>query len=213
MNECLFINLRYIIKSKMARKIDENKLARIKKATMKTIVDCGIEKTTIAMIAKNANVSGGYLYRLYSGKQALIDELYFDKVAAINNELEILIKLNPTNVSAIISGFIKNRIDFAVNNPEASKFYYQLLHNNNFQVNKNLKEQNLKLIDNLKSIGLKTGEIGKNINILQIHFHLFIYVIDYINFKKINHFGIETINNKDVIYLTENILNILKKEN
>ena len=213
MNECLFINLRYIIKSKMARKIDENKLARIKKATMKTIVDCGIEKTTIAMIAKNANVSGGYLYRLYSGKQALIDELYFDKVAAINNELEILIKLNPTNVSAIISGFIKNRIDFAVNNPEASKFYYQLLHNNNFQVNKNLKEQNLKLIDNLKSIGLKTGEIGKNINILQIHFHLFIYVIDYINFKKINHFGIETINNKDVIYLTENILNILKKDN
>ena len=200
MNECLFINLRYIIKSKMARKIDENKLARIKKATMKTIVDCGIEKTTIAMIAKNANVSGGYLYRLYSGKQALIDELYFDK-------------LNPTNVSAIISGFIKNRIDFAVNNPEASKFYYQLLHNNNFQVNKNLKEQNLKLIDNLKSIGLKTGEIGKNINILQIHFHLFIYVIDYINFKKINHFGIETINNKDVIYLTENILNILKKDN
>ena len=213
MNECLFINLRYIIKSKMARKIDENKLARIKKATMKTIVDCGIEKTTIAMIAKNANVSGGYLYRLYSGKQALIDELYFDKVAAINNELEILIKLNHTNVSAIISGFIKNRIDFAVNNPEASKFYYQLLHNNNFQVNKNLKEQNLKLIDNLKSIGLKTGEIRKNINILQIHFHLFIYVIDYINFKKINHFGIETINNKDVIYLTENILNILKKEN
>ncbi len=213
MNECLFINLRYIIKSKMARKIDENKLARIKKATMKTIVDCGIEKTTIAMIAKNANVSGGYLYRLYSGKQALIDELYFDKVAAINNELEILIKLNHTNVSAIISGFIKNRIDFAVNNPEASKFYYQLLHNNNFQVNKNLKEQNLKLIDNLKSIGLKTGEIGKNINILQIHFHLFIYVIDYINFKKINHFGIETINNKDVIYLTENILNILKKDN
>ncbi|WP_298370635.1 TetR/AcrR family transcriptional regulator [uncultured Lutibacter sp.] len=197
----------------MARKIDENKLARIKKATMKTIVDCGIEKTTIAMIAKNANVSGGYLYRLYSGKQALIDELYFDKVAAINNELEILIKLNHTNVSAIISGFIKNRIDFAVNNPEASKFYYQLLHNNNFQVNKNLKEQNLKLIDNLKSIGLKTGEIGKNINILQIHFHLFIYVIDYINFKKINHFGIETINNKDVIYLTENILNILKKDN
>ncbi|WP_157961162.1 TetR/AcrR family transcriptional regulator [Lutibacter citreus] len=197
----------------MARKIDNDKLVRIKKATMKTIVDRGIEKTTIAMIAKNANVSGGYLYRLYSGKQALIDELYFDKVVSINNELEILINSNPTSVTAIVTAFIKNRINYAVNKPEASKFYYQLLHNNNFKVDKSLKERNLLLIENLKSIGQKSGEIGKNINILQIHFHLFIYVVDYINFKKVNNFGIETINNNDVIYLTENILNILKKDN
>ncbi len=213
MNECLFIHLHSILKGVMARKIDNDKLVRIKKATMKTIVDRGIEKTTIAMIAKNANVSGGYLYRLYSGKQALIDELYFDKVVSINNELEILINSNPTSVTAIVTAFIKNRINYAVNKPEASKFYYQLLHNNNFKVDKSLKERNLLLIENLKSIGQKSGEIGKNINILQIHFHLFIYVVDYINFKKVNNFGIETINNNDVIYLTENILNILKKDN
>ena len=36
----------------MARKVDEEKLVRIKQATMKTIVECGIEKTTIAMIAR-----------------------------------------------------------------------------------------------------------------------------------------------------------------
>mgnify|MGYP006896879860 CR=1 FL=1 len=44
----------------MARKIDDDKIARIKAATMKTIVDYGIESTTIAMIAKNQNVTAGY---------------------------------------------------------------------------------------------------------------------------------------------------------
>ena len=99
----------------MARKIDEDKQVRIKQATMKTIVDCGIEKTTIAMIAKNANVSGGYLYRLYSGKQDLINELYFEKVTSLNTELEFLIGLNQTSVASILQAFIQNRVVYAQN--------------------------------------------------------------------------------------------------
>ncbi|WP_175454822.1 TetR/AcrR family transcriptional regulator [Lutibacter oricola] len=197
----------------MARKIDEDKLVRIKNATMKTIVDYGIEKTTIAMIAKNANVSGGYLYRLYSGKQALIEELYYDKVVALNNELEFLIGLNPTSASSIIEAFIQNRIVFALNEAEASKFYYQLLHNNNFNVNDDLKNRNIALIEIIKNIGVKTGEIHKNVSILQIHFHLFMYVVDYIHFNLKNAFANGTIADSDVQYLTQNILNILKKPN
>ena len=197
----------------MARKIDEDKLVRIKQATMKTIVDVGIEKTTIAMIAKNANVSGGYLYRLYSGKQALIEELYSDKVVALNNELEFLIGLNPTNIAPIFKAFIQNRVVFVLNEPEASKFFYQLLHNNNFNVSEKLKERNILLLENIKKIGEKSGEIGKNVSILQIHYHLFMYVVDYIHFTIKNAFGNGTITDNDVTYLTENILNILKKDN
>ncbi len=198
---------------KMARKIDEDKLERIKKATMKTIVDVGIEKTTIAMIAKNANVSGGYLYRLYSGKQALIDELYSDKVIALNNELEFFIELNPTNVAPIFKAFIQNRVAFAINEPEASKFYYQLLHNNNFNINEDLKKRNLLLMKNVKKIGEKSGEISKSVEFFQIHYHLFTYVIDYIHFTIKNAFRDGKVTNNDVSYLTKNILNILKKDN
>ncbi len=77
----------------MARKIDEDKIKRIKESTMKMIVDHGIEATTIAMIAKNANVSGGYLYRIYSGKQDLIKDLYADKVDSLLTEINFLLIL------------------------------------------------------------------------------------------------------------------------
>ncbi len=196
----------------MARKIDENKLIRIKKATMKTIVDHGIEKTTIAMIAKNSNVSGGYLYRLYSGKQALIDELYFDKVESLSNELEFLIGLNPISIAPILKAFIQNRIVYALNEPEASNFFYKLLHNDNFIANKELKERNISLIKKLQEIGQVSGEISKNVGLLQIYYHLFMYVIGYIHFKRTSFLEIEEISNNDVNYLTENILNILKKD-
>ncbi|UMB54020.1 TetR/AcrR family transcriptional regulator [Lutibacter sp. A64] len=199
----------------MARKIDEEKLARIKQATMKTIVDCGIEKTTIAMIAKNANVSGGYLYRLYSGKQALIDELYFDKINSIIGELEFLINLKHTSIAPIIKIFIQNRFVFAINETEASNFFYQLLHNDNFIIPDILKDKGLSLMQELLNIGKKSGEIGKNVGILDLSYHILIYAIDYVHYKKNNFLGIEEEDPyKDKVnYITNNILNILKQDN
>ncbi|MDV7188541.1 TetR/AcrR family transcriptional regulator [Lutibacter sp. TH_r2] len=197
----------------MARKIDEEKLIRIKAATMKTIVEKGIEGATIAMIAKNANVSGGYLYRLYRGKQALIDELYFDKVNSLNNELEFLIELNPTTIAPILKAFIQNRIVYALNEPVASKFFYQLLHNVNFKIPSKLKKKSILVMEQLNAIGQKSGEISMDIEILQLHFHVLVYVVDYIHFKRTNFLGIENTTNNDVNYLTNNILNILKKDN
>jgi AcrR family transcriptional regulator len=213
MNEYLFIHLQTEFNSKsMARKIDEDKLVRIKQATMKTIVDCGIEKTTIAMIAKNANVSGGYLYRLYSGKQALINELFFDKVTSLISELEFLINLKHTSIVPIIKTFIQNRIVYAINEPEASKFFYQLLHNDNFILPNALKEKTTLLIKQLYSIGRSSGEIGKNIDLLDLNYHIFNYVIDYIHCKKTSFLGTEKITNNDVSYLTNNVLTILKND-
>ncbi|HKJ06636.1 MAG TPA: TetR/AcrR family transcriptional regulator [Flavobacteriaceae bacterium] len=196
----------------MARKIDEDKIERIKHATMQTIVENGIEKTTIAMIAKNANVSDGYLYRLYSGKQALIESLFQDKLKTINNELQFLLALNPSKISAIIKGFIHNRIVFALNEPVSFQFFYHLLHNTNFKIDEDLKKENITIVEKIKQIGTASKEIGENVPLTQIYYHLLLYVVDYIHFKQYNLFINETISEADEIYLTNNILTILKKD-
>lgn len=197
----------------MARKIDEDKQVRIKQATMKTIVDCGIEKTTIAMIAKNANVSGGYLYRLYSGKQDLINELYFEKVTSLNTELEFLIGLNQTSVASILQAFIQNRVVYAQNEPIASNFFYQLLHNDNFTINEDLKEKSIEIIKEIKKIGNKTGEIALSTSIIQIQFHILTYIVDYVQFKRKDFLGTKETLTINVEYIVDNILTILKKGN
>lgn len=197
----------------MARKIDKDKLARIKQATMKTIVDVGLEKATIAMIAKNANVSGGYLYRLYNGKQDLINELYLDKINSLNKELEFLIGLNQTSVASIIQAFVQNRIVYAQNEPDGSKFFYQLLHNDNFILSNELKEKSVLLMKTIKTIGEQTGEIATNISLFQIQYHIIIYVVDYLHFKRKNFLGTEESVHLEVDYLVNNILTIFKKDN
>jgi AcrR family transcriptional regulator len=195
----------------MARKIDEDKIARIKASTMKTIVDYGIEAATIAMIASNANVSGGYLYRTYKGKQDLINELYYEKISSLYQELEFLIALNNSSIAPIISAFVQNRIVYALNEPVASNFFYQLLHNDNFSFTNELKDKSLLLMQTIKDIGINAGEISNNINLFQLYYHIFVYVVDYIHFKRKNIFENQDLINDDVVYLTNNILNFLKR--
>ena len=194
----------------MARKIDEDKIARIKEATMQTIVENGIESTTIAMIAKNAGVSGGYLYRTYKGKQDLINELYYDKVNSLYKELEFLLALNQTSVQPLIESFIQNRVIYFLNEPIASKFFYQLLHNENFLASDEIKLKSAKLMERIKNIGVESGEISQNTTVYQLHYHILVYPVDYINFTRKNIFGDQEVTINDVKSLTENILKILK---
>jgi AcrR family transcriptional regulator len=194
----------------MARKIDHEKIKRIKEATMQTIVENGIEATTIAMIAKNANVSGGYLYRIYKGKQHLINDLFLEKANSLHQELEFLLSLKQNTIAPFINSFIRNRIVYFINEPIASKFYYQLLHNENFTIPEDLKIKTLQVIKTIKSIGLKSGEISENINIFQLHYLLFVYAIDYIHLKRKNIFGLQESIKEDLPFLTQSILKILK---
>ncbi|MBI9041482.1 TetR/AcrR family transcriptional regulator [Lutibacter sp.] len=194
----------------MARKIDEDKIVRIKEATMQTIVENGIEDTTIAMIAKNAGVSGGYLYRTYKGKQDLINELYYDKVTSLYKELEFLLALNQTSVRPLIESFIQNRVIYFLNEPIASKFFYQLLHNENFSATEDIKYKSAELMERIKNIGVKSGEISANTTVYQLHYHILIYAVDFINFTRKNIFGQQEVTINDVKSLTENILKILK---
>jgi TetR/AcrR family transcriptional regulator, repressor of fatR-cypB operon len=196
----------------MARQIDQDKIKRIKEATMLTIVENGIEATTIAMIAKKANVSGGYLYRIYAGKQDLINELYYEKMDSIYSEISFLLALNESNVENLIKAFIQNRIVNYINEPIASQFYYQLLHNENFTLTEDLSEKGLQVLARIHEIGLESGEISKSISLYQVYYHIFLYTIDYLNFKRKNIFDLKEKIDNDVDFLTQNILKILKSK-
>ena len=181
----------------MARKIDDDKIQRIKQATMQTIVENGIESTTIAMIAKNADVSGGYLYRIYEGKQDLINNLFYDKVNSLYKELEFLLGLNQTSIEPLIKSFVQNRVVYYLNEPIASKFFYQLLHNDNFTITSNLKDKSMLLMESIKDIGVKSGEISNSLSIYKLYNHIFVYPVNYISFKRQNIFDGQEPTNED----------------
>ncbi|MGB7843253.1 MAG: helix-turn-helix domain-containing protein [Salinimicrobium sp.] len=195
----------------MARKVDQEKLSSIKAATMKVIVDHGVEGATVAMIANEAKVSGGYLYRIYESKQDLIKELFYEKVKTINSEITELLETNKASVVPVIRQFITGRINYAQKNPLGSKFYYLLIHNDNFLLPDELREELVEVMEEFKATGVAAGEINPSASLLEFYFHMIVYVLDYIHFKTLSFLGSHELSERDIDYLTSSILQILKQ--
>jgi len=122
----------------------------------------------------------------------------------------LLLSINTNSVKPLIETFIKNRIVYFLNEPNASKFFYQLLHNENFFASEIIKEKSAELMKSIKKIGVKSGEISEDTTVYQLHYHILVYAVDYINFTRKNIFGEQEVTINDVDKLTRNILNILK---
>lgn len=115
----------------MSKRIDTSKIERIRDAAIKIISEQGIPNCSVAAIAKRAGVSVGYLYRHYSGKEELINdmlELYFN---IINEKISSLIA-EKHGVEEIVEGVILHILQISRENEARIKFLIMLL--NDFSV-------------------------------------------------------------------------------
>ena len=80
----------------MARVADPQKIEDLKEAAIETIAKYGYRGTSIADIAKKANVSVGYLYRYYRSKEELITDIMSTQVEIVRAEIENGLKNSDT---------------------------------------------------------------------------------------------------------------------
>ena len=65
-----------------------DKIERVRKATIELTLEGGYDKLSIRKIAKKANVSTGYLYRYYEGKQDLIEDIVQSNFNSLQEQIE-----------------------------------------------------------------------------------------------------------------------------
>lgn len=172
----------------MARAVDEGKIERIREATIGLVVERGYGGASISAIAHRANVAEGYLYRFYPGKQALVTELLFSKVAQIIEKLEFLLN-SCTSIKEVFSQLVYELFQMASDAPETIKFIYVLMHDYNFQVSDDQRMQIKRLVDMVIKTGKETGEVNRNTLSEEAYAMVFIYPIEYINLKMKGFFG------------------------
>lgn len=80
----------------MARVTDPQKIEDLKEAAIERIVKYGYRGTSIADIAKKANVSAGYLYRYYRSKEELITDIMSTQVEAVRADIKNGLKNSDT---------------------------------------------------------------------------------------------------------------------
>lgn len=65
------------------------KINNVRKATIELTLKDGYDKLSIRKIAKKAQVSTGYLYRYYDGKQDLIEDIVQSNFDTLQEQLEV----------------------------------------------------------------------------------------------------------------------------
>ena len=193
----------------MARVIDEGKIERIREATIEFVVQNGYGGAAISSIARRAGVAEGYLYRFHRSKHELVTDLLYSKVAQIIEKLEILLNTCP-GMKEVIFGLIGEFFKMATDTPEQIKFIHVLMHDYNFQISDDQRQQIKSLCEKVVQTGIANGEINKAITAEEAYGMIVIYPLEIINLRMKGFFGNSTWTTEDQDRIAEFSINALK---
>jgi len=197
------------MESEMARVIDEGKIERIREATIEFVVQNGYGGAAISSIARRAGVAEGYLYRFHRSKHELVTELLYSKVAQIIEKLEILLNTCP-GMKEVIFGLIGEFFKMATDTPEQIKFIHVLMHDYDFQISDDQRQQIKNLCEKVVQTGIANGEINKAITAEEAYGMVVIYPLEIINLRMKGFFGNSTWTTEDQNRIAEFSINALK---
>ena len=193
----------------MARVIDEGKIERIREATIEFVVQNGYGGAAISTIARRAGVAEGDLYRFHRSKHELVTELLYSKVAQIIEKLEILLNTCP-GMKEVIFGLIGEFFKMATDTPEQIKFMHVLMHDYNFQISDDQRQQIKSLCEKVVQTGIANGEINKTITAEEAYGMVVIYPLEIINLRMKGFFGNHNWTTEDQNRIAEFSINALK---
>ncbi|GBF33498.1 transcriptional regulator [Desulfocucumis palustris] len=145
----------------MARIAEPEKMENIKKAIMEGLIEHGYSGMSIASISEKAGVSPGYLYRYYSSKEELVQEL-------VDSEMDIIVKSFMLDIGSSATLYevgyktIKRLFMKANEEPLLAKFKASVVMD--LKIPAKEKKENYKNIlevaEKCIQLGLRTGEIN-----------------------------------------------------
>lgn len=142
----------------MARVTDQNRVERLKEATMKLVAEKGFGGASALLIASQAKVSMGYFYRHYNSKEEMVNALLDEVFTEVTGNIEELIQKG-SQFNELISGLIHYFIAMANTNPIKIKFFSVLFNDYRFKMEASSKEQVLGYIQRVMEVGYKENSL------------------------------------------------------
>lgn len=172
----------------MARTIDDTKIERIREAAISLVVRNGYGNASISEIARMAGVAEGYLYRHYKGKAELVEDLLYQNINLLADNLEHQLD-DKQSIKDIFEQIIRTLFTLAEKNPEQIKFIYVLMNDYNFKIQEIQRERIFNLCSRVKAKGLLQKELREDISEEEIYLLGVSYPIQFINLRLKNFFN------------------------
>lgn len=142
----------------------------------------GYGGASISEIANLAGVAEGYLYRHYSGKAELVNDLLFSSLEELITKLESLLDSHHS-VNEIFANLTSTLFEMAIREPERIKFLYVLMHDYNFKIQEDQRVKIISLCKLVKEMGQKSGELDADVDEEEIYMTGVAYPIQLINLR------------------------------
>lgn len=181
----------------MARQIDENKIQAIKKATIDIVVSDGISGASISKIAREAQVSEGYLYRFYRGKRELLESLFTDGFDKMQFLLEQEVETKHT-IKDIITAFSKRIYELVETERNIVSFHHRLLTDFSFEIPEQCKENMKEICEKILLVGKQTKEIDEQITAEQLYAIVVGGILQFVNTRLRNIFSDAPFSKEDI---------------
>lgn len=149
------------------RETDLKKLYQVKTVALKAIVEKGYHGATISYIAKQAGVSDGYLYRHYANKNELVVDLFKESMGYFHTLIFNLIE-SENKISEILKKSFQFLADTSSETPEITAFIFIMDHDHNFDFPDEIKENFVKIGQQIWEKGIQTGEINNKRSIEEV---------------------------------------------
>ena len=191
------------------RETDFNKLEKVKVVALQTIVEKGYHGATISLIAKKAGVSDGYLYRHYANKNELVRNLFIDSMKHFHNLFFHLID-NEKSIASILTKSFQFLADTTSKTPEVTAFIFIMDHDHNFNFPGIVKNNFVKIGQQLREKGIQTKEINNKRNIEDILTISFGVPIKMLEMRRKGIISSNSLSSSDIKNMVEMCLNALK---
>lgn len=172
----------------MAKSIDTSKIERIKESTVEMVVRHGYNAASVSLIAKNAGVADGYLYRFYPSKYDLVSDIFKSKVEMLNHVLEEFYEANES-IRDVVTSFVGYILKRAKDFPVQTKFLFMLIHDYSFEIDKVAANHMKGIFEKLLQKGQQNGEISAGITSEDLYMLVIGQTLLYIDSRFRNHFG------------------------
>lgn len=165
----------------MARVTDPQKIENLKDAAIETIVKYGYRGSSIAAIAKKANVSAGYLYRYYRSKEELSSDIMSTQVEEIRTEIKNNLK-NSDTIGELFYSSIINMFRLVKSEPSHAQAIANIVLAADFDhIIPDVKGIGEDIFQNILEFGLKTNEFNKSITMEDVKLVFITITFGYIN--------------------------------
>jgi len=191
------------------RPVNLSKLDGVKFAAIKTIARVGYASATVAMIAKEAGVSDGYLYRHYANKAELVKSLFVENMNIYHNHIFGLLE-SERKISKIIEGSFRFMVETYTHVPEMIAFIFLMDHDHNFNLPKEVGKSFYTIGEKIKEIGHKSGEISKDRDIEDIIMVVFGLPVKLVELRRKGIVTNKPFSEKDIQNMVNITLNALK---